>query len=294
MNSYGVHLLHVFAMSLMLLVCSDNGQAQDLPATQLWLAQLINEQPELIKSLTTADRYHNQPHFSPDSRILYFTAEQADGQTDIATYQIETGETHLLLSSPESEYSPTPIPGDNAVSVIRVEPPDNVQRLWRIPLNQDGPGVLMPNVEPVGYHSWVDQNTVAVFVLGESFSLQRAHIGDQLPEFLYDNIGRTLRTHPLSGAILFVDKNLEPWRISALHIDGMLYDSVLSLFPEGEDFEVDPSGRFWTGLGSKLYRSDIATSQWRLVADLTSHGIRNISRLAISPDGKFLAMVSSP
>lgn len=277
-----------------LFVFVPTGQTQTLPHSQLWLAKLADGEPVEITAITSADRYHNQPHFSPGSDAIYFTAEQGDNQTDIARYHISDRVTKLVLSSPESEYSPTPIPGQEAISVIRVEFPDNRQHLWRIPLGQGSPALLMSAAEPVGYHCWVDSDTAAMFILGERFSLQIADIGDEPPKFLYDNIGRTLRRHPLSGVILFTDKNQVPWTIASIHPDGSNRVSVQALFPGGEDFEVDREGRFWTGLGSKLYRSARDNQGWQLVADLAAHGIDQISRLASSPDGQYLAIVSSP
>ena len=57
----------------------------------------------------------------------------------------------------------------------------------------------MPNVEPVGYHTWIDPKTTAVFILGESFSLHLAKVGDDPSLFLADNIGRAL-LFPFSDA----------------------------------------------------------------------------------------------
>lgn len=294
MTSQSTKRFPFILLAVSLFTFAPAGHAQTLPASQLWLMKLVNNEPAELTAITAADRYNNQPHFSPLSDAIFFTTEQADNQTDIAKYRISDGELSLVLSSPESEYSPTPIPGSNAISVIRVELPDNQQHLWRIPLTVDAPSLLMPAAEPVGYHCWIDSDTAALFILGESFSLQLSDIGDKPPEFLYDNIGRTLRRHPHTGSILFTDKNQEPWTIASIDQDGSSLGSILPLFPGGEDFEVDYEGVYWTGLGSKLYRSDLAAGRWRLVADLTEYGVDHISRLASSPDGAYLAIVSSP
>ncbi len=275
-----------------ILYAGSQASAQDLPQTQVWLSKIEHEVPSDPQLISAIDRYNNQPMFSPDGSFVYFTAEQADGQTDIARYEIEKELLSLLNNSPESEYSPTPIPGRNAVSVIRVEPPEQIQRLWSISLAGDDSELLMPNVEPVGYHSWINGSTVAVFILGDSFSLHSATIGDQPSELLADNIGRTIRKHPESGWILFVDKNSEPWSIASIGIDGTRQYEVMRLFPDVEDFEVDQKGRYWMGSGSKLYRSNESITGWDLMADFQTFAINNITRLASSPDGSYLAIVA--
>lgn len=274
------------------LTCFD-ALAQDLPATRVWLASIVDGLPAVPVPISSSDRYNNQPMFSPNGRFVYFTAEQADGQTDIARYEISSGQLGAVNESPESEYSPTPIPGQEALSVIRVELPDQRQRLWRIPLDGAPPSLLMPNVEPVGYHTWIDPQSVAVFILGESFTLHQAGIGDQPSVWLADHIGRTLRRHPGTGWILFVDKNTEPWSIASIDTQSGDQQVVMPLLPGIEDFEVDARGQYWMGSGSRLYRSNSANSQWELKADLREYGIENITRLASSPDGNFMAIVGS-
>ena len=265
--------------------------AQDIPATEVWLAEIQYNVPARLKKVSNSTGYNNQPMFSPDSRRIYFTSEQ-DGQTDVAEYSIHRRELRLVLSSPESEYSPTPIPGQNAVSVIRVEPPDQLQRLWSVSIADGASELLMPNVEPVGYHTWLDEQSVAAFILGDSFSMHKAVVGDQPSEFLADNIGRTLRTNPQTGHILFVDKNSEPWTIASFDTSSGKQTTIMNLFPGVEDFEIDSSGQFWMGSGSKMYRSSSTQDSWELAVDLREFGIDNITRLAASPDGKYLAIVS--
>jgi len=268
------------------------GLSQGLPPTGLWLAELVDGLPGPPVLVSRHGGYNNQPMFSPDGRVVYFTAERAPGQTDIAEFAIGTGRLDWVNESPESEYSPTPIPGEDALSVIRVELPDQRQRLWRIPLSGAPARLLLPNVEPVGYHGWIDDRTVAVFILGDRFDLHVARIGNEPSTAVAGNIGRTIRSHPDSDAILFVDKNPEPWSIAALDPGSGKRSSVIPLFPGVEDFDVDREGRFWMGSGSKLYRSGPGNRAWKLAIDLRAWGITAITRLAVSPSMAHIAIVS--
>jgi hypothetical protein len=283
----------IFTLLIPVLI-SHEASAQQLPTAQVWLASIMDGEPVDPKLISPVERYNNQPMFSPDGSSVFFTAEQEDGQTDIARYEIGSGELSLVSETPEDEYSPTPIPGQQAVSVIRVEPPNQLQRLWGISTVDGTSELLIPNVEPVGYHSWLDAQTTAVFILGDSFTLHLATIGEQPSQLLANNIGRTIRVHPGNGQILFVDKNVEPWAIAAFDANSGKQTQLMSLFPGIEDFEVDPAGRFWMGSGSKLYRSKEDNSGWELEADFQAEGMNTITRLASSPDGTMLAIVASP
>ncbi|NNE04568.1 MAG: hypothetical protein HKN15_02470, partial [Xanthomonadales bacterium] len=257
-------------------LASSVASAQSLPETHLWLLELGSANHSAPVRITSSTGYHNQPAFSPDGQALFYTCERTGGQTDICRYDIAEQRIHEIHQSAESEYSPTPIPGQHALSVIRVEA-DARQRLWRIPLDGGKTTVLWPQVAPVGYHAWLDESTAMLFILGETFDLHLAETGTQGSRRIYSNIGRTLRKHPLTGAGLFVDKNQEPWAITSLDAQSGHTEVVIKLLPGVEDFEVDSSGRFWIGYGSKLYRSAPTGHGWLLEMDLSEWGVSGIT-----------------
>lgn len=270
--------------------------AQGLPQTDIWLVDLHNDLPGQPLKVNTDTGYNNQPYFSVDGRAIYYTREQAtaDGgaQTDIAAYDIASKATTMVNNTLESEYSPTPVPGRSALSVIQAEL-DQKQRLWDIDINTGTMSLLLPDIEPVGYHAWIDSQQVAMFILGESFTLQTANLAEGGMTFVADNIGRSIRKHPQSGEIFYVDKNREPWHIAAFSPVSIAIRQVMPLFPNGEDFTIDELGRVWTGDGSRLYRRAEGDSRWHLVADFSAFGIRNISRLATNPASNKIAIVST-
>ena len=281
--------------TLFTLNCSDPAGAQTLPETDIYLANLNHGVPGQAVRINISGGYNNQPHFSDDGDVIYYTRElpnpEMNSQTDIAAFHTGTLTTSMVSQSEESEYSPTPIPDRNALSVIRVEA-DQKQRLWAIDISSGKMELLLPDIEPVGYHAWINEREVAMFILGESFTLQTATVGKAGARLVADNIGRTLRRHYQNGRILFVDKSREPWHVNAFDSETGAIGSVLALFPDSEDFTVDSRGNYWTGNGSKLYRRGPTDSRWELVADLSAYGISNISRLAVSPENDKIALVS--
>lgn len=289
--------MKIFAFSLAMLTATFAGKlfAQDLPGTDIWLARIINAVPTEPVKISTGVGYNNQPHFSADGSVVYYTREMPGdaetAQTDIAAFHTGTSTTTMVSQTAESEYSPTPLPDRNAVSVIQVEP-DQKQRLWAIDVDSGEMELLLPHVEPVGYHAWINDFEVAIFILGESFTLQTASIQNSEIKLIADNIGRSIRKHPSTGEILFVDKTREPWQIAAYdHKTGALR-GVMPLFPGGEDFTIDANGNYWTGNDSKLYRRSPADRRWELLADFSGFGLGNISRLAIHPGNQQIALVA--
>jgi hypothetical protein len=267
--------------------------AQEEPDFRVWLAAVEDGVPKAPQLISEQTGYNNQPLFSADGRSVYFTAEREGGQTDVMVYDIYSGRSSTVASTREEEYSPTPIPGSASLSVVRVEL-DGRQRLWRLDPADGSFSVLLNDIDPVGYHAWLNDRLVAMFIPGDSFSLHWADIGAGSSQMVFDNIGRTLRRHPWNGRVLFVDKNTQPWRIAALNTSSGAMVPVLELYPEHEDFEVDGAGRYWMGSGSRIYRSDAANEHWLPVADFNAMGIFGITRLGISPNMKMLAFVSSP
>lgn len=276
-----------FTLTVILALFATQLYAQGLPGNDIWL--LKPGTGETAVNITQRLGYDNQPWFSPDGNLIYYTYGDAQ-QTDIYSYDLNTGQHSNISQSSESEYSPTPIPGQNALSMIRVAE-DQLQFLARLNLDNGEFDILLPDVQPVGYHTWYKPDKVALFILGDSFTLHTATSGESTSQQRADNIGRGMRTHPHTGEILFVDQNHTPWTIAALNPDTNIIRQVMPLFPNGQDFEVDTQGVFWTGNGSRLYKRAESDDRWHLVEELKSSGVNNISRLAIHPNGSLIAVV---
>src|SRR5215471_8757469 len=118
------------------------------------------------KKITEFVGYNNQPFFMPDGKSILYTSIR-NNQADIYRYDIQSGATTQVTNTPESEYSPTLMPDRKNISVVRVES-DGTQRLWRFPLDGGPPSLIVEDIKPVGYHLWIDDHTLALFVLGDT------------------------------------------------------------------------------------------------------------------------------
>src|SRR5262245_53006272 len=147
------------------------------PDTEIFLATLTtsNGTPSIVRpvNISNGPGYDNQPSFTPDGRSVLFTSIRGGRQTDIYRYDIAARSVARVTDTPESEYSPTLTPDRAHISVIRVEA-DGTQRLWQFTKEGKEPQLVLPDVKPVGYHAWIDAQTLALFVLGQPATLQLA------------------------------------------------------------------------------------------------------------------------
>ena len=274
------------------------------PSTDIWLVP-INPARDSIRvgkavNVTARPGYDNQPAFTADGRGLFYTSVREDGQADIWRYDRDRRTTSRVTTTPESEYSATLMPGGRRLSVVRVEA-DSTQRLWSFTLDGRDPRLVLTAIKPVGYHVWIDDSTVALFVLGNPNSLQIANVHTGAATVVAHDIGRSLLRVPGRRAISFLQHAADSaWYLTTLDLAARRGDEpathrTAKMLP-GSDYLVWlPDGRAIAGAGSKLYELDPRRgAAWREFADLGPAGLDHISRLALSPDALFLAIVAEP
>lgn len=249
-------------------------------------------------NITARAGYDNQPSFLPDGRSLLYTSQREGEQTDIYRYDFADGQSTRLTATPESEYSPTPVPGGKFFSVVRVEA-DKTQRLWKFPLAGGGaPSLVLPNIKPVGYHLWLDARTLALFVLGgegRPNTLQLAPTDNSFLDTIHVNIGRALHLVPRREAFSFVHKiSPDQWVIKTFDLKTKRSAAIAPTLPGSEDLTWTPRGTILSAQDSKLYELDPAAPApaWQLLADFSAAGLKRITRLALSPKADRLALVA--
>ena len=263
------------------------------PSTDIFLLPVDGDSIGVPRRVTDRDGYDNQPKFLPDSGDLVFSSMGADGTTDIHLYDIDSGETTVAVATAQSEYSPTPIPGRKAISVIR-DYGDLKQELWAFPLDGGEPEVLLPDVSPVGYHAWADDENLILFVLGEPMTLQSARVGPGPGTVLADSPGRALARIPGSAEMSFVDMSGgDEWWLTAIDLADGSTRRLTATVSGRQDYAWAPDGSAWMGDDSRLYRWHPESDGWQLVADLDSQGLYGITRLAFSSSGEWLAVVGT-
>ncbi|HLL71411.1 MAG TPA: hypothetical protein VK363_08260 [Pyrinomonadaceae bacterium] len=248
-------------------------------------------------NITNRAGYDNQPGFLSDGQSLLYTSARENDQTDIYRYDFKTRQSVRLTSTPEGEYSPTPMPGGKFFSVIRVEA-DKTQRLWKFPLAGGEPTLVLPNIKPVGYHLWLDQRTLALFILGaegKPNTLQLVPTDMTFLDTIHVNIGRSLQLIPRRTAFSFVHKiSPDEWLIKSFDLKTKRSTTITRTLPSSEDLAWMPDGTILMAQDAKLFQYNPAApaSGWQQLADFSNAGLKRITRLALSPKADRLALVA--
>jgi len=265
------------------------------PASDIFIVELASRNGKMKLGLPVKINpsvgYNNQPSFTADSQSILYTSIR-EKQADIYRYDIHGEVTTQVTKTPESEYSPTLMPDGKSISVVRVEA-DNTQRLWRFPLAGGEPSLILEKIKPVGYHWWLDDHTLALFILGKPNTLQLVDTRTEKAETIAENPGRILRRIPHEKKLSFVHKvSDQEWIIKAYDLDSRKTTELIKTFSGVEDYAWTPAGDLLMAKDAKLYvrkRSDWA---WQEVADFSKAGLKAITRIAVSPKGDRIAFVA--
>lgn len=278
-------------------IWATTARAQRPPSTDIFLAPVSVEKgvPVIGMPVNVTNRpgYDNQPSFTPDGRAILFTSVRDDGQSDIYRYDLTSKQIARVTTTPESEYSATVMAGGTRFSVIRVER-DSTQRLWSFALDGSDPRLVLEGVKPVGYHSWIDADNLALFVLGSPNALVHANARTGMADTLARNIGRSLHSRANGGGFSYLQRADSSWLLTLMSWPSKA-TRVIGALPRGsEDVVWLARDLVAASSGSKVFYWSGDTSMWRTAADFADAGLVNITRMAVSPNGQWLAIVAAP
>lgn len=289
---------------LLLVVGGWPAAAQSLAHTDILLFPLTPDtdslwRPGTPRFLTVFNRrgYNNQPSFFSNND-LYLTVQLPTDttQTDLYSLQLSSQTITRITETAISEYSPTLMFGGQRFSTVIVDA-DGVQRLVSYALNSgtDGGRLEFPNITGVGYHCWLRDTLAALFIVGQNDAphvLYTAGTRGQKLLRITANAGRCLL--PLAGGKLaYVQKATEQtWYLKTYDPQRQSSEIVAKMPAGSEDFALLPNGAYLCGNGPKLWQYRPGRqANWQEVGDLSKYGVKKISRLAVSRDGKLAVVV---
>jgi Tol biopolymer transport system component len=282
------------------------------PGTDIYLIPLSGGLPSLKAAkplaVSTAPGYDNQPHFSPDGNRILFAANRDGRQTDVYVFDRAAGRVSQLTQTPESENSPTFVPGGagpaGSFSVVRSEfdgtgarPPSPIQRLWRFNADGKSPSLILADITPVGYHAWIDADRLVLFVLGSGgkpSTLQIASVKTGRAEVAAEGIGRSLHRIPGTTLASFVHRQGEESWIKQIDVASKQIDPLVKVVEGNTERDMTwmPDGKtiLMSG-GTKIYSWTTGAAGWTEEFDGAPHQLGAVTRLAVSPTGDALAIV---
>jgi len=276
---------------LALFLCAVTLSAQ-LPSTQIYTlslkaneAKVIIDNPVLVTGFNP-DGYNNQPHFVDDDHLLITSSYQSLGLTDILELDTRLNRITRITQTEESEYSPIIMSSGLDFSVVRQELDDSPQVpqvLWSYPTDRSTSGELViPDVEDIGYYTWVTRDRIAMFIVSETPYLALYDMRSHTSTRIASDIGRCLKSDD-KGHIYYIQKSPEGDDIRSYDIYLGRSKRIAPAIDGQQDFEILHNGHLIAADGATLmtYIPSVST-RWKKIKDLSSTGINNISRIASS------------
>ena len=283
--------------SILMSLCCAFALAQE--ASEIYVFNLF-ENDTIIRlsdpiNISSNPGYDNQPMFTEDGQSIMFASER-EGQTDIAQYNLSEGYRTWITNTPDSEYSPAPFPKKKKYfTCVRLNE-DNTQYLYKYAYKKKPPEIMLPDLR-VGYYLWFDDKTLVSFVIGDVETLQVSNFKYDIRYPIEKNIGRSLQKIPPSatafqGKMSYISLDhgspeiyaIDPAKSDPVYITDALEDSQdLVWTRSGSILMGNETGLFW-------FRSEIS-KDWLPVIIESDIQLSGFSRLAISPDGKKIAVV---
>ncbi len=248
------------------------------------------------QNITNNPGYDNQPYFTNDNKSILFASNRDGKQTDIYSYSLAKKATTQLTFTPHNEFSPKAIVASNDISFV-TEGENPYQSVWRLN-RQTGKSTWMLNsIEPVGYYSANMVTGDVLFWSRYGYSVQYLNTKRNESRFVSGNaLASSPQKIPNSRKFSFVHRqtNGEIW-IKAFEPKDFSITPIAPIYGSNIDYTWTPNGDILRVENNQLYlwSSQDKHKQWRKTQDLSALFSGQISRLAISPNGKKIALVEN-
>jgi len=282
------------------------------PGTDIYLVPLSSGLASMKTAkpvaVAVAAGYDNQPSFSADGNAILFAANRDGKQTDVFEFSRQHGRITQRTQTAENENSPTHLPGgagpNASFSVVQsefdrngVRPESPIQRLWRFDANGKSPALILADINPVGYHAWMDDDRLVLFVLGaqgKPATLQIANAKTGQAEIAAENIGRSLHRIPGTRLASFVHREGDTYTVKQIDPASKKIDPLMKAVPGSSDRDMAwmPDGKtILMSSGTKVFAWTRGAADWTEVFDAAAHTLGPVTRLSVSPKGDAVAIV---
>ncbi|MBL7918879.1 MAG: PD40 domain-containing protein [Bacteroidia bacterium] len=265
-----------------------------LPDTDVWFFKLEKTKTDLKlsnpKNITKRTGYDNQPSFSNDSKKIYYVSIHEDKQSDIYIYDIGSEKTVQLTKTKESEYSPVPTSDGKYLNSVVVGI-DSAQRIHFIN-SLTGISDNQFETDSVGYYTFLNTDTVLYYKLTNPHSLRFYAKSTNEDKWLGNNPIRAFKTINRHTFVYGVKDSVK--------VTFYKYDFVFQKAEKITEYPTTSEDAIWHeqyGLlkseENKILRFDEAKKEWLQLFDLSSFGIKKITRFNFDHKNKYLVIVDN-
>jgi hypothetical protein len=265
------------------------------PASEIYLFDLSVKKGKIAISnpvnITNHKGYDNQPFFHPGESLIYYSSFNDDGRADIRSYNYKTKTTQNITQTNEKEYSPSVTLDGHSISCI-IQRDNGAQDLGKYPITGGEATVIIDNMT-IGYHVWADNSHLGLFVLGDPNTLHYLRLPTKKDTVIAQNIGRSLHKIPGQNGFSFIQKVTDTeWLIKRFDTHTMKITNIGPTIPGSQDLAWLPDGKILMSNGLKVFYMDPADGpSWNEI-NISGDTLKGISRMAVSADGKKLALVA--
>lgn len=266
-----------------------------MPETDVWLFKISKKDGVYSYAnglnITNRNGYDNQPTFSLDGKYVLYVKIDSTNQADVCRYDIAK-KTHTNITKSEvSEYSPTFLPNNKGFSCVVVEK-DSSQRVWQYNLDGTFAKILFPEIDSIGYHTWLNEDSLLYYKLTEPHSLRVVN-GKLKDNWLADKPTRAFKKMQSAHQFMYGVK-----QDSVIHY--RTYNATLrksELFATHKSTSEDFIWHSELGLlkseGAEILRYNEQTKQWDVLFSFSTIGIKKITRFMFDEKNKQLVLVSN-
>lgn len=276
-----------------------------MPDTDVFLADFDAAAGSVqnVRNISARPGYDNQPSFAVGDSVVLYVSNRS-GTTDVYRYELFTGNTVRVTSTPDQEFSPTMMTDGRSFSAVRVRKPDasgedytNSQQLWRYDLT-GRPVSPVVGINRIGYHCWLGGNTAALFIVGNE-DLKQPHklvlydLISRTSSTVSTAIGRSLQQMP-DGRLSFVNNSdTTAGVLSAVSPNGAGIAPLVTMPSGSEDVCWMPDGTALTVSNAAILRWKAPMKDWERVCEIP--GVPGmVSRLRSNADGSRIVFVVRP
>jgi hypothetical protein len=263
--------------------------------TNVYLLDIVKDNDKVsfenLRIVSNRNYYDNQPSFYDDNTVLFVATR--NGQTDIAKYDIKEDIPAWVTNTPGgSEYSPIRVPNSDDISAIRLDT-NGLQRLYRYDSETNEPVLLIDKIK-VGYQIWDNEDQLVTSVLVKNgMNLMLNYIPDARNNTVDRNVGRSLHKIPNSELISFITAQNGANKLSSYDSSTGKIEDLMAMPLNAQDMCWLDEKSVLVPNGKRIMLGSVGVIKpLKVLHEFKEKEIYNISRMAISPNGKHLALVA--